>query len=216
MSTIANDTLIGQLNWRYATKQFDPSREISAEDWATLEETLRLSPSSTGLQAWKFLVIDDPEVRAKLRDVSYGQSQITDADRLVVLAAKPAPNEADLDAHLAHMAKVRGVAIEDLAGLKAMVIGGIFQAKDPQELRAWSFSQTYIAMGTLLTAAAMLEIDACPMEGFSRDEYDRILDLPSRGLAAVSVVTLGYRSAEDKYAAAPKVRFPREQVVAHV
>ena len=213
---IDNETLIQQLNWRYATKQFDPSRKISAEDWDTLEEALRLSPSSTGVQPWKFLVIDDTELRTKLQPVSYGQSQIVDAAKLVVFAVKPALNEADVDAHLAHTAKVRGVAVEELAGLKAMIMGGIVQAKSAEELRAWAFNQTYIALGNLLTSAALLEIDACPMEGFSREEYDKILGLTEQGLASAAVATLGYRSTEDKYAGAPKVRFPREEVILHL
>jgi len=213
---IDNETLIGQLNWRYATKQFDPSRKISAEDWDALEETLRLSPSSTGVQPWKFLVIDDPELRAKLQPVSYGQSQITDASHLVVFVTKPALDEADVDAHLAHTAEVRGVAVEELAGLKGMIMGGIVQGKSTDELRAWAFNQTYIALGTLLAGAALLGIDACPMEGFSRDEYDKILGLTEQGLASAVVATLGYRSADDKYAAAPKVRFPREEVILHI
>src|SRR5271154_3540101 len=111
-TTIKPETLIGQLNWRYATKQFDPSRKISASDWTTLEEALRLSPSSGGLQPWKFVVVTNPAVRAKLRPASYGQPQITDASHLVVFTAKNNFSEADVDAHLQNVARAQGVPVE--------------------------------------------------------------------------------------------------------
>src|ERR1700690_2214197 len=98
MKTIDSKQLLEQLNWRYATKQFDPNRKISASDWATLEEALRLSPSSGGLQPWKFIVITDPAMRAKLSPASYGQPQITNASHLVVFTAKKNFGEADVDA----------------------------------------------------------------------------------------------------------------------
>lgn len=214
MKPIANDQLLAALHWRYATKQFDPARKISPADWETLEQALLLTPSSVGLQPWKFLVIDNPALRTTLQPVSYGQSQIVDASHLVVLAAKPDLSEADVDAHVARIAEVRGLAVADLAGLKGMAMG-IVTGRSAEERRDWAFNQTYIALGNLLTSAALLGIDACPMEGFSREEYDRILDLPAQGLASVAVATLGYRSADDKYATAPKVRFPLETVITH-
>lgn len=216
MSTITRKQLLDQLNWRYATKQFDATRKISAEDWNTLEEALRLSPSSVGLQPWKFLVINDPELRAKLQPVSYGQSQIVDASHLVVFTTKFNLSEADVDAHVAKVAEVRGVAVEDLGPLKAMAMGGIVSGKTDDERRDWAFNQTYIALGNLLTSAALLGIDACPMEGFSRDEYDRILGLTEQGLGSAVVATLGYRSSEDKYGSAPKVRFDRDEIIQHL
>ena len=215
MSTITRKQLIDQLNWRYATKQFDSTRKISAEDWNTLEEALVLSPSSLGLQPWKFLVIEDPELRAKLQPASYGQPQILDASHLVVLTTRFDLSESDVDAHVANVAKVRGVAVEDLAGLKAMAMG-IVTGRSETERREWAFNQTYIALGNLLTSAALLGIDACPMEGFSREEYDKILGLTELGLASTAVATLGYRSAGDKYATAPKVRFERKEIVSHL
>ncbi|MEO5917231.1 MAG: NAD(P)H-dependent oxidoreductase [Luteolibacter sp.] len=215
MNTITRKQLLDQLNWRYATKQFDPTRKISTEDWNTLEEALVLSPSSVGLQPWSFLVIDDPELRARLQPASYGQSQIVDASHLVVFTTKFDLSEADVDAHVANVAKVRGVSVEDLTGLKGMAMG-IVTGRSETERRDWAFNQTYIALGNLLTSAALLGIDACPMEGFSREEYDKILGLTEQGLASAAVVTLGYRSAEDKYATAPKVRFGRKEIVRHL
>src|SRR5580693_6668978 len=122
---ITSEQLLDRLNWRYATKQFDPNRKISAPDWTTLEEALRLTPSSGGLQPWKFVVVTDPAVRAKLRPASYGQAQITDASHLVVFTAKNNFSEADVDAHIRHIAEVQGAPIEALAPLRGMLVGGI-------------------------------------------------------------------------------------------
>jgi nitroreductase len=212
MSAIHSTQLLAQLNWRYATKQFDPARKISATDWATLEEALLLTASSGGLQPWKFIVVTDPVVRAKLLPASYGQAQIADASHLVVFAAKNNFSEADVDAHLEHVAEVRGAPVEALAPLRGMLVGGIVKALDESARNAWARNQTYIALGNFLTSAALLGIDACPMEGFDRAQYDEILGLKAKGLASAVIATVGYRLPSDKYASAPKVRFPKEQV----
>jgi nitroreductase len=211
-TTIKPETLINQLNWRYATKQFDPKRKISAQDWATLEEALLLTPSSGGLQPWKFIVVTDPAARAKLTPASYGQAQINDASHLVVFASKNNFSEADVDAHLQNVARAQGVPVESLAQFRGMLVGGIVQAMDEAGRNAWARNQVYIALGNLLTSAALLGIDACPMEGFDRAQYDEILGLKAKGYSSAVVATLGYRLPTDKYAGAPKVRFAREQI----
>ena len=215
-TTIKSETLINQLNWRYATKQFDPQRKISAQDWATLEQALLLSPSSGGLQPWKFIVVTDPAVRAKLTPASYGQPQIKDASHLLVFAAKTGFNEADVDAHINHISKVQGVPAEALAPFRGMLVSGIVQSMDENARNAWARNQAYIALGNLLTSAALLGIDACPMEGFDRAQYDEILGLKAKGLASAVIATLGYRASSDKYANGAKVRFPKEQVFVQV
>jgi len=161
-------------------------------------------------------VVTDPAVRAKLTPASYGQAQINDASHLVVFASKNNYNEADVDAHLNHTAQVRGVPVASLAPFRAMLVGGIVQRMDEATRNAWARNQAYIALGNLLTSAALLGIDACPMEGFDRAQYDEILGLKAKGFASAAIATLGYRSATDKYASAPKVRFPKEQLFIHV
>jgi nitroreductase len=215
-NTISSTQLLERLNWRYATKQFDPARKISAEDWATLEEALVLSPSSGGLQPWKFIVITDPAVREKLLPASYGQPQVKDASHLVVFTAQTHFGEADVDAHIARTAKVRGVPVESLAAFRGMLVGGIVQAKDPAARQAWAARQAFIALGNLLNSAALLGIDACPMEGFNPAEYDAILGLEARGLTSVVICTLGYRANTDAYATLPKVRFSKADMLMHV
>ncbi len=208
--------LLEQLNWRYATKQFDPDRKISAEDWATLEDALVLTPSSGGLQPWKFVVVTDPGTREKLLPASYGQAQVKDASHLVVFTAKTNFGEADVDAHIQRTAKLRGIPVESLAGFRGMLVGGIVNAMEPPALQAWAARQAYIALGNLLTSAALLGIDACPMEGFAPAEYDSILGLEARNLTSVAICALGYRASTDAYAGLPKVRFTKEDTIIRV
>ena len=182
MKTISGDTLLDALKWRYATKQFDPSKKIDAQTWQTLEDALVLSPSSFGLQPWKFIVVTDPEVRKKLHPVSYNQPQILDASHLVVFAAKNPPTPEDIDAYVARTAEVRGVTVEALEGFKGMMLGSLARMDAAQGHR-WAARQTYIALGIFLASAAMMGIDACPMEGFQPDKYDEILGLKEKRLA---------------------------------
>jgi nitroreductase len=215
-NTISREQLLDRLNWRYATKQFDSGRKIASADWATLEEALRLSPSSGGLQPWKFIVITDPAMRAKLLPASYGQPQITNASHLVVFAAKKNFGEVDVDAFINHTAATRGVPAESLTPFRDMLVGGIVRAQDEQARDAWARNQAYIALGNLLTSAALLGVDACPMEGFDRAQYDQILGLNDQGYGSAVIATLGYRASTDKYADATKVRFATEQIFTRI
>jgi nitroreductase len=201
------------LHTRYATKQFDPNRKIAPEDWSAIEDALILTPSSGGLQPWKFIVITDVELRKKLTPATYNQPQINDASHFVVFASKNNFSEADVDAHLKRTAEVRGVALEALTPYRDMLVGGIIKALDETQRNAWARNQAYIALGNLLTTAAVLGIDACPMEGFDRARYDEILGLRDRDLASAGIATLGYRLSTDKNASAPKVRFPKDEVI---
>ena len=216
MSTITGNQLLTQLNWRYATKQFDPQRKISAADWTTLEDALVLTASSCGLQPWKFIVVNDPAVREKLLPVSWGQRQIVDASHLVVFTVKSNLGEAEIDALLERIVAVRGGTVEALAPYRGMMVGTLIQGLDPAGRKQWAIRQVYIALGNFLTSAALLGIDACPMEGIDPAKYDEVLGLPAQGLNAVMVATVGYRAATDKYASLAKVRFPKADIIATV
>ncbi|WP_193214918.1 NAD(P)H-dependent oxidoreductase [Luteolibacter marinus] len=215
MKTIDGSQLIDQLNWRYATKQFDPDRKIPADQWAALEEALVLSPSSLGLQAWGFVVVEDPAVREELKAVSWGQAQVTDASHLVVFTARTDYTEADIETYMQRISEVRGVPVESLAPFREMVSGSV-NGQSPEARAQWLARQPYLALGVLLTAAALMGIDACPMEGIVPAEYNRILGLGEKGLTALAVATVGYRSEDDKYASLPKVRFATEKVINRV
>lgn len=216
MNTIDRNQLIGQLKWRYATKQFDSGRRISPEEWAVLEEALVLTPSSYGLQPWKFVVVKDPSTRERLRAASWGQHQVAEASHLVVFAVKKNLRERDIDEHLTRVAEVRGVSRESLAQYRQVMVGNLIEGLDETRRNDWAIRQVYIAVGNFLTSAAVLGIDACPMEGIERAKYDEILGLDKKGLSAVVAAAAGYRAANDKYSVARKVRFASDQVVLNV
>lgn len=215
MSIISGDSLLEQLTWRYATKKFDPAKKISDSDWAVIEKALVLTPSSYGLQPWKFIVVTDPALKAKLRPASWNQSQVEDCSHLVVLTAKVDITEADVDRFVARMAEVQGVSVESLAGYKGFMMGDLVKGPRHAIIQDWAARQTYIALGNLMTSAALLGVDACPFEGIEPAKYDDILGLKGTGYTTISACPLGYRAAGDKYAAVPKVRFETKDVVEH-
>lgn len=210
---MAHNQIQEALQWRYATKKFDATKKISADDWKTLTNSLTLAPSSYGLQPWKFLVIENPEVREKLKAVSWNQTQITDASHLVVFLAREKVDVDFVQKYVNRVAEVRGLPLEALDGYKNMMIENV--AKSPNNTQ-WAQRQTYIAMGFLLETAALLKVDATPMEGFDPQAYDKILGLEGSGWKTTVVTTLGYRHAEDATQNFKKVRFTDETLIQYV
>ncbi|MEM8602536.1 MAG: NAD(P)H-dependent oxidoreductase [Cyanobacteria bacterium P01_H01_bin.121] len=210
------DYVLQQLQWRYATKKFDATKQIPEPTWDILEQSMVLAPSSFGVQPWKFFIVRDPALRQQLLEHSWKQVQVVDASHLVVFAIKKDVGPADIDRYIARMAEVQQSELEKLAGFGNVVKGFLANPPYPLEVNAWSTRQVYIALAQFMVAAAMLGIDTCPMEGFIPDQYDEILGLAAQGYHAVVVCPAGYRSAEDKSAARPKVRYPREQVIEYI
>lgn len=205
--------IIDALNWRYAVKKFDSTKKIPEAELEQLLEALRLSPSSYGLQPWKFIVISDQDTKEKLKPHSYNQSQVADCSHLVVLCRVNNIDEAYIEKYIKSIAETRGQEVEELDGYKGMMSGALLGHEKPCFLRNWANKQVYIALGNLLTSAALMNIDACPMEGFMPAEYDEILGLKEKGLSSVVVCPIGYRSPEDDYAKAKKVRFSTDEVI---
>ena len=214
MSTIPATSLISQLQWRYATKAFDATLKISAETWTALEDALVLTPSSFGLQPWKFLVITNPELREQLVPHAWGQRQVADASHLVVFCVRTKVDVAFIDSYLQDMATKRGIPVSALDQLRGMMVGFVEGMTDSQ-LDEWAAKQSYIALGNFMTSAALVGVDTCPMEGFVPAKFDEILGLNEQGLRAVVCCPAGYRSAEDKYASFAKVRWAKDQVIEH-
>ncbi len=206
--------LLSSLNFRYATKRFDPSKKIPADLWAVLEEALRLAPSSFGLQPWKFLVIGDPALRERLRAASWGQSQVTDASHLVVFTTRTDLDENDIDRWIACLSVIQNREPAMLEGYRK-IIAGFAGAMPAENRRAWNTRQNYIALGQFMTAAAVAGVDTCPLEGIDAAAYDEILSLRDSGYATACACAAGYRSPDDAYAALPKARFPRDEVIEH-
>jgi nitroreductase len=216
MNTIPTSQLLDALKWRYATKKFDTQKKIPAEIWSALEQSLVLAPSSFGAQPWKFLVVDNPELRAKLVPVSWGQTQVADASHLVVFVFKTGLDEAHIDRYMDRTAEVRGTTTEAMEPFKKVIMGSLNGARAKGFLDTWQSRQVYIALGQFMTSAALLGIDTCPMEGIDTAKYDEILGLAGTGFTTLCACPAGYRAEDDKYATMPKVRFAHEQVVFHV
>ena len=216
MKTLAPSELLAALNWRYATKKFDPAKKIPAETWSALEQALVLSPSSFGIQPWKFLIVTNPAVREKLVPVSWGQTQPKDASHFVVFAVRKDLPEAHIDRYVARTAELRSSTPEALAPFKKMMMGSLEGARAKGFLDTWQTHQVYIALGQFMASAAVLGVDTCPMEGLEPAKYDEILGLAGTGFATVVACAAGYRAGDDKYATLPKVRFPVAEVIQHV
>lgn len=212
MSQLSPADLLNQLKWRYATKQFDASRKIPEDVWEALASSLVLTPSSFGLQPWHFIVVESREMKEQLLPFSWGQKQVTDRSHFVVLAAKTSMSETEIDSFLQRTVEIRGGEIDQLNPYRDMMVGFTGKMDDTARLQ-WAKLQTYIALGQLMTSAAVLGIDACPMEGIDPAKYDGILDLPGKGLTTSVACALGYRSDSDKYATAPKVRFNQKELL---
>ena len=215
-SDLTPEQIIQRLNWRYATKKFDPSQKISDDDWYALEQSLVLAPSSFGQQPWKFFVIRNSQLRQQLQKHAWDQSQVADASHLVVLAIKQDIGTDDVDRYIDRVSQVRDTPKDKLSGLENAIKGYLQDPPFPLQIDAWSTRQVYLALGFLLYSAALLGIDACPMEGFVPAEYDEILGLKEKGYASKVLCALGYRSEEDKLAEQKKVRYETEEVMQYI
>ncbi len=204
--------IIKALNWRYATKKYDTAKKLTSEQENFFLEVLRLAPSSYGLQPWKFIVVKNPELREKLKAAGYGQTQFTDASHLIVFAVPKVIDDAFVDSFVKTIANTRNISIESLKGYSDMMKGAI-APMSPDTRKEWAARQAYIALGFLLQAAAVNEVDVTPMEGFSPKAVDEVLGLEKLGLESKVVAALGFRASDDSYASLAKVRNTKEQVI---
>jgi nitroreductase len=202
---------IKNANWRYATKKFDATKKISKQDLETLKEAIRLSASSFGLQPYKVLIIENPELRAKLQPAAWGQSQIVDASHLIVFANITNFGETEIDLSIANLTETRGLPADSLKGYGDFMKSKIVAL--PEDVRnTWASKQTYLALGNLMNAASELKIDVTPMEGFEPAQVNEILGLGKLGLNATLLATIGYRHEEDATQHYAKVRKSNEEL----
>ncbi len=213
MATLTITELLSQLNWRYATKFFDPEAKIHETTIEVLEESLVLTPSSFGLQPWKFIIVEDQAIKDQLFPLSWNQPQTRDCSHLVVLAYNDSFELSEVDRYLNATVEARGGDVSDHDGLKGMMVGFIQRSIDNATIDDWCKNQVYIALGQLMASAAVLGIDACPMEGINPLGFDKVLGLENSGFKTVVACALGYRDESDKYADLPKVRYPKELIV---
>ncbi|EAR00053.1 NAD(P)H-dependent oxidoreductase [Maribacter sp. HTCC2170] len=199
--------LIKNLTWRYATKQFDPSKKISQENLDKLKRAVQLSVSSYGLQLYKILIVGNNELRGKLKPASWGQNQITDASHLFVFCNYTNVENKEIDDFLELSANTQNINIDVLQGYGDFMKEKINEMPISEQ-NNWTKRQTYIALTNLLIACAELKIDACPMEGFETEKYNEILGLTEKGLSAAVIAPIGYRSQNDDAQYRKKVRKP--------
>ena len=174
-----------------------------------------MAPSSAGLQHYRILVVENPEIREKLREAAHGQAQLTQASHVIVFAAETNIDEAYVARYIDLIAKTREIGREHLVGFEQMMVNTVNNQTEDQKI-IWASKQAYIALGVLLTAAAELRIDACPMEGFQAGKFDEILGLKELGLTTAVIAPIGFRSDEDVYSKLPKVRKPKEELFIHI
>jgi nitroreductase len=205
------NTFLDHQNWRYATKKFDATKKITAEDLDILMEAIRLSSSSYGLQPYKILIIENPDLRAKIQKAAWGQSQVVDASHLLVFANQTDITDAQIDDFFENTSKTRGVAKETLAGYQGFMKSKINELSvDAKNI--WNAKQAYLALANLMNAAAELKIDVTPMEGFSPADVNEILGLNELGLNATLLAPIGYRHTDDATQHYKKVRKSKEEL----
>ncbi len=205
---------IEHYEWRYAVKKFDPAKKVSEKDLKHLLESLRLAPSSFGLQPWKFLVVTDPKLRAELQPHAWNQTQTTEASHLIVLCGLARMEDVYVKKYIAQIAAERNVSPDSLNTLENMILGFI-RKQTPDQHAAWIDRQVYIALGFLMAECAHMRIDSCPMEGFNGAKFNEILNLSAQNLRCVVLCSVGYRAADDKYSAQKKIRFPSSEVISY-
>jgi nitroreductase len=216
MASVSPADVLHALHWRYATKKFDPAKKIPAETWAVLEEALVLTPSSMGMQPWKFIVVTDPAMQARLRPAAHDQAQTVDCSHFVVFAVRKNLDVAHIDRLFARISEVHGVPAEVFAAYRQSGTKLIDRARDEGRLDTWQTHQVYIALGNFLVSAALLAVDTCPMEGIEPPQFDEILGLAGTPYATVVACAAGYRLADDKSATRKKVRFKPEDVIERI
>jgi nitroreductase/dihydropteridine reductase len=203
--------ILESLKWRYASKRMNGTK-VSEDKLNNILEAIRLAPSSMGLQPYNVLVIEDEELKEKIKSVAYNQPQITESSHLLIFAAWNNVTPAQIDEYISHTAAVRNVSEESLSGFKNSLLG--MASKNTQEQNFnWAARQTYIAFGVGLVAAAAEKVDATPMEGFNNAALDELLNLKEKGLRSVTLLPLGFRDVENDWLAKlPKVRRQKEKL----
>jgi nitroreductase len=205
-------TIIENLNWRYATKAFDTSRELQAADLEYILEAGRMSATSYGLQPFKIVVVTDPAKKQVLMGHAWNQAQVASNGALIILAARTDVDEAMISDYTARIEATRELPAGATDGYKDMMVGSLM-AHPVEHRTIWAQKQAYIALGTMMAAAAELKIDGCPMEGFSTEGFDEVLGLKAHNLTASVIFPVGYRAESDATQHYAKVRRTAEDMI---
>ncbi len=200
------------MQFRHACKQFDSNKKINKDDFEAILEFGRLSPSSFGMEQWKFVVVQSPEQRTALQEACWGQPQIVESSHAVIILAKVGDVKPDTDYVKASFE--RRDLPEEAYNLYLEKYASYFETEIEPYMNtfAWSSKQCYIALANMMTGAASLAIDSCPIEGFSREAVDTLLKLDTNEYQTAVIVTFGYRAGEQT----PTFRHDNKQVINYI
>jgi nitroreductase/dihydropteridine reductase len=208
-------SLLDKLQWRYATKKFDADKKVSADQLDALLAAVQLAPSSGGVQPYRVIVVKDPKVKEQLREAARGQQQLTSASHVIIFAAETALDSTFVKDYIDRIAATRHVDRTNLEVFEANINRNINNMTEDVKI-VWGHKQAYIGLGVLISAAADMGIDACPMEGFEAGRFDEILGLKQYGLTTSVIAPIGFRAADDALSTAAKVRRPKEELFIHI
>lgn len=203
---------IEYLQWRYATKKFDPTRKLPEDKINILKEAFNLTATSYGLQPIKLIVVKNQQIKEDLKPLTMNQIQVQDASHVLIFCVVTNVDQDYISNYFELVESKRGTAKTILAPFKNFLIEE-FKQKSTQEKFDWAKNQAYLAMGNLLTICAIEKIDACPIEGFEPQKYDDYLNLKEKGLKSVLVMPIGYRAKDDLFADLKKVRKDISEIV---
>lgn len=207
--------LLEALNWRYAVKRMT-GEKVPEEKVVRILEAIRLSPSAYGLQPYEIIVVNNQSLKEKIKIAAFNQPQITECSHLFVFAAWNDVTENQVNEYLEFAAAERGVGIEKMNILRQHIMKFV-EKHSIKERHEWAVRQTYLTLGTAITAAALEKVDSIPIEGFLPDEVDKILNLSESGLRSAALFALGYRDSEiDYHSKAKKVRRPMDKLMRYV
>ena len=190
------NTFTQAMTFRHACKQFNPEKTIPKDDFKQILEFGRLSPSSFGMEQWRFVVVETPTLREQLREACWGQPQITESSHVVVILAKTAAVKSGSD-YVNKLFQRRNLPDDALQFYLEKYAEHHKTEIDPvMSTYAWSSKQCYIALANMMTGAASLQIDSCPIEGFSKVQVEKVLDIDTTQYEVAVLVTFGYRAGE--------------------
>jgi nitroreductase/dihydropteridine reductase len=207
--------VIESLNWRYATKKMN-GKKVDNDKVEKIVEAAYLAPTSSGLQPFEIIVIENQELKQKIQPIAYGQSQIVDSSHLLVFASWDKYTEDRIEEIFKISSEVRNIPFENFTDYINTLKSNYLNIPD-QEAYHHTAKQAYIGFGTAILQAAELQVDATPMEGFNNAELDKLLELDKKGLKSVTLLALGYREAENDWLVnMKKVRRNKEKFISYI
>ena len=207
--------IIKCLEWRYATKKFDPNKKLTEQQIDVLKKAFNLTATSFGLQPVKMVVIENKELQEKIVEHSYFQRQVADASHLLVLCYDELTSSDDINAYFDLEKELRGTSEEIIAPFRKQLIE-MYQNKSLEEIQQSAIYQAYIIIGNLMTVCAIEEIDCCPLEGFVPSKIDELLELKKMNLKSVLMLPVGYRAEDDVMSTMKKVRKPLSDIIINI